>query len=55
MPKKTKVQSEFHDYYNQNNSDKNYSIFLSNTDNRISIVKNILIGKPITKISFNNK
>ena len=54
LPKNTKVQSEYHDYYNQNNSDKNYSIFLSNTDNRISIVKNILIGKPITKISLNN-
>ncbi len=53
-PKKTKNQSEYHDYYNQSNSDNNYSVFLSQTEDKTTIVKDILIGKPITKISSEN-
>ncbi|AMC11921.1 hypothetical protein Lupro_11875 [Lutibacter profundi] len=53
-PKNSIIQSEYHDYYNQNNYDNNYSIFLSNTERKTTIVKNILVGKPITKISFEN-
>lgn len=53
-PRNTIIQSEYHDYYNQSNSENNYSIFLSNNEDKNSIVKNILVGKPITKISFEN-
>lgn len=48
------IQSEYHDYYNQNNSNNNYSVFMTNTEDKTTIVKNILIGKPITKIAFDN-
>jgi hypothetical protein len=55
IPQNTKIQSEYHDYYNQSNSDNNnYFVFLSNTDDKTTIVKNIIIGKPITKTSFEN-
>jgi len=53
-PLKTIIQSEYHDYYNQSNFDNNYSVFLSNIEDKNEIVKNIIIGKPITKISFEN-
>ena len=50
----SKIESEYHDYYNQPNLDNDYSVFLSNTKDKTTIVKNILIGHPITKISFEN-
>ncbi|QXP70742.1 hypothetical protein H0I29_01205 [Polaribacter sp. R2A056_3_33] len=46
---------EYHDYYNQNNTEKYYSIFLSETQDKNEIVKSILAGKPITKVAFNEK
>jgi len=54
IPQNTKIQFEYHDYYNQSNSDNSYSVFLSNTDDKTTIVKNIIVGKPITKISIEN-
>ncbi|MBE0392883.1 hypothetical protein BJQ96_02742 [Flavobacterium sp. PL0002] len=54
IPEAKIIQSEYHDYYNQANHDTNYSVLLSNTKDKKTIVKNILIGKPITKISFVN-
>ncbi|MBE7688828.1 hypothetical protein F6A46_11400 [Tenacibaculum finnmarkense genomovar ulcerans] len=54
IPKNTTIQSEYHDYYNLVNSNNNYSVLLSNTEDKTTIVKDILIGKPITKISFVN-
>lgn len=53
-PQNTIIQPEYHDYYNQSNLDDNYSVFLSNIDDKNKIVKNIIVGKPITKISFEN-
>ncbi len=45
---------EYHDYYNQNNLNNYYNIFLSDTKDKNEIVKNILAGKPTSKISWNN-
>jgi len=53
-PHNTIIQSEYHDYYNESNTDKNYSVFLSSIEDKNSTVKNIITGKPITKISFEN-
>lgn len=46
---------EYHDYYNQSNNEKYYSLFLSETEDRNRIVKDILIGKPITKVTSSEK
>jgi hypothetical protein len=46
---------EYHDYYNRNRSDNTYSIFLSHLSkkqDKNKIVKDILIGKPITKATY---
>lgn len=48
----TKYTYEYHDYHNQSNTGNYSSIFLSNDIKRTSDVKNILKGKPITKISY---
>lgn len=46
---------EYHDYYNQLSEEKYYSLFLSKTDDTNRVVKEILIGKPITKVTSNQK
>ncbi|WP_281846772.1 hypothetical protein [Olleya namhaensis] len=46
---------EYHDYYNQLSEEKYYSLFLSESDDRNRVVKEILIGKPITKVTSNEK
>ncbi|UPS91392.1 hypothetical protein [Bizionia sp. M204] len=42
---------EYHDYYNQPNDEKSYSLFLSETKDKIEIIRSILMGKPITKVT----
>ena len=45
---------EYHDFYNQNNSNTIYSIFLNEGKSKIELIKDVLIGKPITKVSHGN-
>ena len=54
VPQNTVSRFEYHDYYNQSNLEKDYSIFLSKTEDKTTVVKNILKGEPITKISYEN-
>lgn len=49
--KKNFDRMEYHDYYTQSNTEKYYSLFLSKSDNINRAVKDILIGKPVTKVA----
>lgn len=51
-----KVQPmQYHDYYNQDNEDMTYSIFLSESEERNEVVKSILKGIPVTKAVILNE
>lgn len=52
MPMRFDFPMEYHDYYNQNNKDKFYSLFLSKAQDINIVVKDILIGKPTTRVNF---
>jgi hypothetical protein len=45
---------EYHDYY-MNNDKKTYPLFLSNSKDEDAIVRDILIGKPVTRVSVAKK
>lgn len=45
---------EYHDYYNQSSDEKYYSLYLTKKEDRNEVVKDILIGKPITKVNAIN-
>ncbi len=51
IPENTLSHLEYHDYYNQSKCEKDYSIFLSKENDKTTIVKNILKGIPITRVS----
>jgi hypothetical protein len=40
---------QYHDYHNRDNEDGTYLIFLSKSEERIDVVRNILKGIPVTK------
>ncbi len=51
LPENTISHLEYHDYYNQSKCGKDYSMFLSEENDRTTIVKNIFKGIPVTRVS----
>lgn len=53
-PQHSLIPLEYHDYYTQKHAPTYYSVFLSNAIKGTEVVKDILLGKPITKALLAN-